>query len=200
MLKWFLSIALVFALAAAATAQSSYKIRPGDQLSVEVLEDNTMNRSILVLPDGSISFPLAGQIQAAGQTVSQLRATLISRLAPNFASPPTVFVGVSGLAQARPRGGSSSIEVFLMGEVVEPGRRQIRRGTTILQFMAESGGFTKFAAKKRIQLRRTNSSTGEIQTFRINYRNIERGLDVRTATAQLRNGDIIVVPERRLFE
>jgi len=159
-----------------------------------------MNRQILVLPDGNISFPLAGQIQAAGQTVGQLRGTLISRLSPNFAAPPTVFVGITAVARTAARSsGPSQIEVFLMGEVQQPGRRQVPADTTILEFLAETGGFTKFAAKKRIQLRRTMRS-GEVQTYTINYRNIERGRDVQTATSRLQAGDIIVVPERRLFE
>ena len=77
---------------------------------------------------------------------------------------------------------------------------EITSGTTVLQFLAQSGGFTKFAAKKRIQLRRTEASTGVVKVYSIDYRAVERGGDVPNAMARLIDGDVIVVPEKRLFE
>ncbi len=67
MFKWIISAILAFGLAGAALAQGSdYKIRSGDSLSIEVLEDASLNRVLLVLPDGNVSFPLAGNVKAAG--------------------------------------------------------------------------------------------------------------------------------------
>ncbi len=202
MLKRILFTLIAVCFAGAAVAQgANYRIQAGDQLSVEVLEDSSLNRSILVLPDGNISFPLVGTVKASGLTVSQLKGALTTGLAPNFASEPSVFVAIRSVAR-RATGTTSrrTIEVFLIGEVAKPGSHNITRGTTLLQFLAQSGGFTKFAAKKRIQLRRTNPETGDSKVYKINYKSIEAGKNVSTAMAPLFEGDVIVVPERKLFE
>ena len=203
MWKIIYSAILTILFATVALAQgANYEIRPGDRLNIEVLEDPSLNRNLLVLPDGRISFPMAGNVPAQGRTVAQLQADLKNRLAPNFASPPSVFVSVQALTQSAPRSTGNSrrkIEVFLIGEAQNPGMHEISRGTNLLQFLAQTGGFTRFAAKKRIQLRRTVAD-GTTRTFRINYRTIESGGNVPTAAAQLQDGDVIVVPERRLFE
>ena len=68
-------LAILFAMLAApaAFAQSAgYRIQPGDSLAVTVLEDDTLNRQLLVLPDGRISVPLAGSVTAGGRTVEQV--------------------------------------------------------------------------------------------------------------------------------
>ena len=86
-----------------------------------------------------------------------------------------------------------------MGEVANPGGIEVRRNTTLLQALALSGGFTKFAAKNRIQLRRVNRSTGAYETFTFNYRAVESGAAI-TGSTRLAQGDVIVVPQRKLFE
>jgi polysaccharide export outer membrane protein len=186
-------------MAVQAQAQSSYLVSPGDVLRIEVLEDQTLNREALVLPDGRISLPLAGLVQAGGRSIDQIQADIISRLAPNFATAPTVFVGIARLAQPEilaPGGAPAApntISVFMMGESASPGVINVEPGSTLLQVLAASGGFTPFAAKKRIQLRRG----GEVYTF--NYTEIEKlgGAGFQTVIAE---GDVIVIPTRRLFE
>ena len=160
---------------------------------VEVLEDASLNRDVLVLPDGSINFPQAGTIRAAGRSVSDVRASLVSGLAPNFASEPTVYVSVSTLAVPRifdpvpPR----TDGVFITGEITAPGRIEVTPGTTVLQAIAQAGGLTRFAAERRIQLRRGD----KIYTY--NYTGTGGG--IRGSTTLI-PGDVIVVPQRRLFE
>ena len=68
----FLAIVVSLAAATMAAAQAGYQIRPGDVLSVEVLQDPSLNREVLVLPDGSISFPFAGNLPASGRTTGQV--------------------------------------------------------------------------------------------------------------------------------
>jgi polysaccharide export outer membrane protein len=75
----------------------------------------------------------------------------------------------------------------------------VERGTTVLQALALSGGFTRFAATKRIQLRRTDPQTGAQSVYNIDYRAIEQGASSIGGTV-LADGDVIIVPERRLFE
>ncbi len=194
--------AIVSILAASvAYAQSQYQIQSGDTLQIEVLEDPSLNRSVLVLPNGSITFPFVGSVQAGGQTPGQVQSAIISGIASNFASQPTVFVGVQALRarQASSGGSRGSIEIYMLGEISSPGEKKIRRGTTVLQALASTGGFTKFAATKRILLRRTNSRTGEQSVSRINYKAIANGASGGKDIV-LADGDVIIVPERRLFE
>lgn len=174
-------------------AQDGYRIRPGDTLTVEVLQDPGLNRSVLVSPDGRLAFPLAGALQAAGRTLEQVQADLATRLAPNFAAAPTVFVALEQVAAPREPAEVPTISVFAMGEVGKTGKLEMTRGTTILQAFAEMGGFTQFAATRRIQLRRGS------KTYTMDYMAIERGTSKAGATVLL-EGDVILVPQRRLFE
>jgi polysaccharide export outer membrane protein len=180
-------------------AQTNYRIGAGDTVRIEVLEDPSLNRDVLVLPDGSVSFPLAGAVRASGQTTSQLEQALSSALAPNFATSPTVSVSVAGLAPVD-EAVANTIDIYVMGEVANGGGLlQVEPGTTVLQALALSGGFSRFAATKRIQLRRIDPQTGQQQVFNIDYRAIEQGA-ANIGTSVLADGDVILVPERRLFE
>ncbi len=183
------------AFAPAALAQSAgYRIQPGDTLAVTVLEDDTLNREVLVLPDGRVSVPLAGSVQAGGQSVEAVERAIADRLASNFAVRPNVFVSVTGVTEEE-----ETFPIFVLGRVGTPGAAEVETGTTLLQAIALAGGFDRFAATKRIQLRRRNSSTGQEQMFLFNYAAVERGASIESMIT-LREGDVILVPERRLFE
>jgi polysaccharide biosynthesis/export protein len=190
-------LALLFALLApAAFAQSAgYRIQPGDSLAVTVLEDETLNRQVLVLPDGSVQVPLAGSVQAAGRNVGAVESTIADRLASNFAVRPSVFVSVVGLAEEL----VDTFPIYVLGQVGAPGLVEVEPGTTLLQAVALSGGLAPFAAAKRIQLRRSDPSTGQERLYLFNYRAVERGGSIESMIT-LREGDVILVPERRLFE
>lgn len=179
----------------AAQAQDGYRLRSGDTVRIEVLEDPTLNRSALVAPDGRVAVPLVGNVRAAGQTLEALQAAIQTRLAPNFAAPPTVFVALERQVEPRPprQEPERTVAIFVIGEARNPGRIEVAPGTTVLQFFGQMGGFTNFAATRRIQLRRGHS------TWVIDYRAIEAG-DVRMAGIPLAEGDVIIIPQRRLFE
>ncbi|MEL6798292.1 MAG: polysaccharide biosynthesis/export family protein [Pseudomonadota bacterium] len=205
MIKRLILAIVATMFATAALAQEGYRIKAGDTLAVEVLEDPTLGRQVLVLPDGSISFPLAGSVRASGQTTGSVQQAIASAIAPNFAAPPTVFVSVAQVAEAPVVIGGGGVRtpdtmsVFVMGEVGNPGELQVAPGTTILQALAQTGGFSKFAATKRIQLRRTDPATGEEQIYNINYQAVESGQS-SIGRSPLAAGDVIVVPQRRFFE
>ncbi|WP_428515109.1 polysaccharide biosynthesis/export family protein [Roseovarius sp.] len=204
MIKFIATLLFAIGLAGTATAQSEYRIKPGDTLRVEVLEDPGLNREVLVLPDGSISFPLAGAVNAGRRSTEQVAQTISSELADNFATEPTVLVSVSALAPRQPRQPRVEPEpdvmnVYILGEANEPGRKEVAPGTTLLQFLAEAGGLSRFAAEKRIQLRRVDRTSGQELVYRFNYRSMG-GAGSISGTTVLAPGDVIVVPERRLFE
>ncbi len=197
----FLLVAMAFP---ALAQEGGYLIRPGDTLRVEVLEDPGLNRSVLVSPDGRISMPLAGGLRASGKTVEAVQSELATRLAPNFAAIPNVYVSIERIVERAVGGGGApkappTIDIYVLGEGAKSGKFSVAPGTTVLQLFAEMGGFSKFAATKRIQLRRTNPKTGEETTYAVNYDAIERGTSKMGATV-LMKGDVIVVPQRKLFE
>ena len=200
---------LVAAMVAPVAAQDGgYLIRPGDTLKIEVLEDPGLNRSVLVSPDGRINLPLTGTVKVSGKTIEAVQGELSTRLAANFAAPPNVYASIESVAVRAAGGGggggggagtAATVDVYVIGETAKPGKLLVARGTTVLQFFAEMGGFSKFAATKRIQLRRTDLQTNKETRYLINYDAIEAGNSKMGATV-LRKGDVIVVPQRKLFE
>lgn len=202
LLRTLIGLALVpllvplLALAAAAQTDAGYQLRAGDVLRIEVVEDAGLNRAALIAPDGRVTLPLAGSVQASGRTVEAVQADLVQRLSASFAAPPTVFVSIERLAERVAATGPATgptIDIFVVGEVAKPGLITVKPGTTVLQAFAMMGGFTRFAATKRVQLRRG------AETFALDYKAIEAGSSPAGSTV-LAEGDVIVVPERRLFE
>lgn len=209
--KAFAVIAAVMFLLSSgiAEAQSGYRIKPGDTLQIEVLEDSSLNRSVLVLPDGTISFPFIGSLSVGGMTVSDVRFALTAGLASNFAEQPSIVVSVASVAEVDepppptiinpvPRT-PPTIDVYITGEINNAGRSEVTPGTTILQFIAASGGLTPFAAPTRIELHRTDRLTGHIQVYLFSYNGKGRGPRLSPGT-KLAPGDVVIVPARRLFE
>jgi len=200
--SWFAVVLALFVATSAAAQDGSYRIQPGDSLRVEVLEDSSLNRSVLVLPDGRVSFPLAGSVRAGGRTSSQVERSIAARIAPNFANPPTVFVAVVGIQPTfddpNAEEPEETILVYIIGEVANPGPKTVLEGSSVLQVLSTAGGFTPFAATKRIQLRRPFKN-GEEEVFVVNYRALSRGARF-SRDLHLHDGDVILVPERRLFE
>ena len=203
LIKTMIMALVTVLMSSAAFAQSEYQVRTGDTLVIEVLEDPGLNRSAVVLSDGRISFPLAGTVRVAGRSVGQIEAVIAEAIAPNFASAPTVFVAVLPGVREDPTvpvaAPDPTIEIYFLGEVNSPGQVVVEPGTRFLQGMARSGGLTRFAADKRVQLRRTHPTTGQTYMFEINYRAILDGAALENNIV-LEDGDVIIVPERRLFE
>jgi polysaccharide biosynthesis/export protein len=197
-LRRLLALALLLPILAGTAWAQDYRIRSGDVLQIEVLEDGTLNRSAIVLPDGQISLPLVGSIPAAGRSLAQVQADLAGRLAPNFASPPTVFVTLSALAERGTPAPARTIDIYVLGAANSPGRVEVKPGATLLQALAQAGGVSPFGAKKRIQLRRVDKSGNE-QVYKFDLDAIERG-EAGGGATKLISGDVIVIPQRKLFE
>ena len=172
-----------------------YTLRPGDVAVVNVLEDPTLDSQVLVLPDGTISLPMAGTIQAAGLTPEQLAELVQERLRANFVEPPNVRVGVSAV------GTLLQSEVYVLGEVNNPGLYQYdpEEPITVIKALALAGGVGPFAARERIQVREL---VGETQVLRLfDYEAFEEGeISSSRDLEVLSDGAVIVVPERGLFE
>ena len=118
----------------------AYKIGPEDVLAITVWKNDPMSRTVQVRPDGMISLPLIDDVAAAGLTPVQFRDVLAKRLA-EFIPNPEVSVIVTDVR---------NYKVSVLGEVVKPGRFELKSYTTILDVIAQAGGFTQFAARGKI--------------------------------------------------
>ena len=183
-----------------ATAHAdSYRVKPGDVLDVSVWQDPKLSRQIVVAPDGMVAFPLAGRFKAGGLTTEAVENQLKSRLQKQFTTDLDVTVS---FVQQEKREAKEVKEaewtVYVTGEVNKPGAFVVpKKAPTLLQAIALSGGLSPFAAEKRILVHR-KSSSGEI-VYPFDYKRYEKGLDM-DGNITLRSGDVIVVPERGLFE
>ncbi len=181
---------LTLILFSTVTVAQGYRVQPGDVLRIEVVEDESLNRTVLISPDGRISLPGAGGLRVSGLTIEQIQSTLAARLESSFVSRPNVFVGIEGLA---PEEDDPVIEIFVVGEATTVGRIELEPGTVLLQAIAAFGGFTNFAATKRIQLRRGTD------IYAIDYNQIVDGTS-QNGLVRMHEGDVIVIPQRKLFE
>lgn len=194
--KLFLAVMMLPLVVSQGLAQD-YQLQRGDTVAIEVLEDTTLNRTALILPDGQISVPMVGTLPAAGRTLAEVQADVASRLAPNFATSPTVYVSLSALRERVP-GPARTMSIYVIGAANAPGRVEVPPGATLLQALSAAGGLSPFAADKRVQLRRVDKAGNET-IYPVDYDAIERGTSKIGAT-RLKDGDVIVVPQRRLFE
>jgi len=184
-------IAMLQILSWSASAQEPrYTLQPGDTIEVSVLQDPTLNRQIVIGPDGTISFPLAGHIRAGGLTIEALESTIAKKISKNYQTPPQVTIMLTNAGT----GGEN--KVYITGEVNKPGPYPLSMGTTVMQAIALSGGLGRFAAKSRIQVHR--KIAGKDQVYLFDYDDFESGKNLE-GDIPLQPGDVIVVPEKGLF-
>jgi len=164
-----------------ATTDPAYVIGAQDVLDINVWKEPDMTRIVPVRPDGKISLPLINDVQAAGVTPQQLAAEVTNKLR-KFLTEPQVTVIVTAINSQR---------VFVIGEVIHAGAFQLVPGTTVLQALANAGGFTTFANVKKIHVMRTVNSKHVELPF--NYRAVLSG-DNQDQNIKLEPGDTVVVP------
>lgn len=189
---------LALIISRSAMAQGDYLLAAGDTIEISVLEDPSLNRQALIRPDGKISLPLAGTLAAAGKTTDELQRLIRSRLGRDFVDPPTVTVSLVGLSAQSASQETGLATVYVLGEVGAPGRYDVALPMDVLQLLAMSGGPRVFAARDRMQIRRTNRDGGE-EVMVFDYDAVERGA-APINRIQIGDGDVLVVPERGLFE
>jgi len=158
-----------------------YRVGPGDKLRIEVYKDPQLSQSVQVRPDGKITLPLIGDLDATGRTPIELRDTITTAFKEYVTNPTVTVIVVEALAS----------KVYVMGEVTHPGTMELHGPTTILQALAMAGGFKEFANTKEVKVLRPNGDHGAIQTIRFNYKDVING-DAKPFL--LRSGDTVVVP------
>jgi len=176
----------------------SQTLKPGDQLNISVLQDKNLERNVTVDPLGEIAFPLAGHIKVRGLTPVAVEGKLREKLKPNYKDEVLDVTVALVNAPKEPIEDDLKPKIFITGEVVRPGSYVVRQQTTLMQAIALAGGVGPFAAKKQIQVRR-RASGGNETIFMFNYSAYEAGRDLE-GNITLRAGDVVMVPERGLFD
>jgi polysaccharide export outer membrane protein len=167
--------------AAAPQLDASYLVQPGDSLQIAVWKEQELTLEVLVRPDGGLSFPLAGEVEAAGHTVDEIRKTLEAHLA-KYIPDPVVTVAVKAANGSR---------IYVVGKVNRPGDFPLSRPIDVMQALSLAGGATPFADVNGIRVIRRE---GEHQTvFRFRYDDVRRGREL-SQNILLRSGDTVVVP------
>lgn len=159
-----------------------YRIGVDDVLNVNVWHEPDLSRNITVRPDGKISLPLIGEIQAAGKTPTALQSELASDLS-QFVKDPELTVIVVDIR---------SRHINVIGEVMRPGTFALTQQMGVLDAIAEAGGLKQFAKKKKIYVLR-ETAAGKRTRLKYNYRAVLSG----KSGAQdiiLQSKDTVVVP------
>lgn len=156
---------------------SHYKIRQGDVLDVSVWGDATLAKVIRVLPDGSISFPLAGNLTVAGLSTAEIEESLTKKLKKYLPDPEVIVIIQS----------TDGNKVYILGKVNTPGAIQLNGPMTILQALSTSGGFDRFADLDEIKIIRGK------QVLDVHYNDLIRGKNLESNYV-LQADDTILVP------
>jgi len=158
-----------------------FVIGPEDVLGVVFWREPEMSGDVTVRPDGRVSIPVIGEMQAAGLEPETLRQQILTA-ARKYITDPNIVVVVRAI---------NSRKVFITGRVTTPGAHPIVGPLTVMQAIALAGGLTEYADAKNIRVLR-EESTGTT-TIRVNYRDISKGNNL-AQNIRLRPGDTVVVP------
>lgn len=159
------AVILLFALAACASMVNApqsadvkeaghYIIGPEDVLEISVWKNADLSKVVTVRPDGKITLPLIGDVQAAGVTSDKLKDDITARL-KQYQDAAVVSVMVQQV---------NSYRIYMLGEVRNPGSYQVKTRTTLLQAVSLAGGFTPYASKDKMVLLHMNESGAEEKT------------------------------------
>jgi len=158
-----------------------YRLGNGDKLRIEVYKDPQLSQSAQVRPDGKITLPLIGDVEAAGLTPIELRDTITKSLKEYITSPTVTVIVVEATAAM----------AYVMGEVNHPGAVNLQAPLTVMQALAMAGGLKDFADAKNIRILREGPA-GVVETIVFNYKNAMKSAGT---PIYLRPGDTVVVPD-----
>lgn len=179
-----MQVLFLFLMGSVAWAQTggAYQLRHGDQLTVSVWREDALRMEVRVLPDGSITFPLAGRVEVAGLTTPQAEERIAGRI-KKFIPEAAVTVAVTGIDGSR---------VYVLGKVTQPGPvTLISPSTTVLQVLSQARGLDRFADGNSIRVLRQTASGSTVLPVR--YDDLMRGNALDTNVV-VQPGDTILVP------
>lgn len=165
-----------------------YRINPGDEIEIYVWGDDRLQRVLKVLPDGSVSFPLVGRIDALNKLPTDLEGVIVAGLADQYRNTvPRVTVSVKN---------PSGLSFSVAGKVRAPGAFTPGHYVNVLEAISIAGGPTEFADLGRVKIYRKQGS--QIQVIDVRLDTAMKGSpspsDLRGAIIELQSGDTVVVP------
>jgi len=163
-----------------------YVIGPGDSLNITVWRHGDLSTSVPVRPDGQITTPLVEDVQASGNTPTEL-ARLMEEQLSRYIVDPVVTVIVTGFA------GPYDRQIRVIGQAADPRALQYREDMSIMDVMIEVGGITPFAAGNRAVIIRHEN--GERRQYRVRLDDLVNGGDI-SANVFMLPGDTLIIPER----
>lgn len=159
----------------------SYALHAGDQLEVGVWMEPDLQKTLIVRPDGRFSFPLVGEIAAAGRSVPEVQNEIESKL-KKYITEPVVSITVVNV------GGN---KVYVIGQVKNPGAFVMNPQLNVLQALSLAGGMTPFASVNNITILR--NVNGHQSTLPFRFEEVSRGRSL-DQNVMLESGDVVVVP------
>ncbi len=170
-------------------AVSAYRINPGDELEIYVWGEERLQRVLRVLPDGTIAFPLVGQLKVEGQLPQDVERMVSDRLRDQYRGQvPFVTVSVQS---------PSGMQFSVMGKVRSPGSYNAGRYVNVLDALSLAGGPAEFANLDNVLV--ITRRNDELSTYRVRLSNLFKpGADAsdiaRSGLVELSPGDVIIVP------
>lgn len=182
-LRFMLLLALTYlaGMAVSHAEDAGYKVLPGDILSISVWKEPELQGPVMVRPDGGITFPLVGEVDARGKTVSDLQKLITDRLS-KFISDAVVTVSVQEV---------KGNKIYVIGQVTRPGDFVVNPSVDVMQALSMAGGTTPFAALGSIMILRRSGASQVSLPF--SYTEVIKGKQLQQ-NIQLQSGDIVVVP------
>jgi polysaccharide export outer membrane protein len=164
-----------------APLDATYLVKPGDQLEISVWKEEDLRQEVLIRPDGGFSFPLAGDLLAAGKTVETIRVELAERLSRYI---PDLVVTVMVIS-------IDGNKIYVIGQVARPGAFVMNPRVDVMQALSLAGGTTPFASLNDIKILRRRAGQQTVLPFRFN--DVAKGKDL-AQNVLLESGDVVVVP------
>jgi polysaccharide export outer membrane protein len=181
LIGWLLLFCSPVAVAETSDFDRDYRISAEDVLDISVWKEPDLQREVTVRPDGGVSFPLVGNIEAAGSTPKELEAIITQQLA-TYIPDAVVTVSVIDI---------QGLRIYVSGKVQNPGQFVVGRYVDVLQAITLAGGLTPFADEKGIQVIR-RSPDGD-RVFEFNYAQVKKGRKLEQNIV-LETDDVVVVP------
>ena len=164
-----------------AVADENYRLHYGDSVFISVWGEETLQKEVKVLPDGSITFPLAGRVDVENVTTVEAQKRITEKLKV-FLNDPQVTVVVTSV---------EGNKAYVIGKVLKTGPIPLSGPTTVLQALSMAGGFDKFAELTKIKVLRTVNNKQTVTP--VNYERLMQGQGLES-NLLLQPGDTILVP------
>jgi polysaccharide export outer membrane protein len=158
-----------------------YIIGYGDLLNISVWKETGLTKQVLVLPDGTLTFPLVGEVMASGKTVNALEQEILKKIRRYM---PEAVLNVEVVEV-------NSFQIYVIGKVINPGRFPLNSPLDVMQALTLAKGLTVFADEKEILIFRKTDAGQKIISF--NYKDVSSGENLEQ-NIMLMRGDLIVVP------